>query len=343
VVNTNIHYTISGGGTVATRTPYGTGGGAGFASGYELFAAPASFDLNGTNFEFTEQPGGGWVIGPGPGPVSAAGATTIPLGDDAEAVQALSSGFAASANICSNGFISIGGSNGTSFTPDVPSFLNAPFEAWRIWHDLNPAAAGSGTVKYQFIGGEDVVTWDGVYSFGTTTANTFQMRMSGTPGSRIFRCCITQMSGVGNAILVGYSPAGASADPGPIDISAAGTVTLRAADGGVTLNSSARPVIGTTITLATTNTPSGTLGGVTLISGIQNLAGLDLAIIGAPGNRFYLGSIDASLPLNVTLNIPNANNLIGLALYAQSAVINLAANPLGVLTSNGLRLFFGNL
>jgi hypothetical protein len=344
VVNTNINYTVTGSGTVAQRINYGTGGGRQFASTYELFAAAASFDLNGTNFQFTEQAGGGWVIGPGPGPVSATNATVIPLTDDSEAAQTLMSGFAPSSQICSNGFISFGGSNGTAFTPDVATFLNATFESFRIWHDLNPGAAGSGQVKYEFVGGEDVVTWDGVYSFGTTTPNTFQLRMSGTPGSRIFRCCIVQMSGVGNAILVGYSPAGPSADPGNIDISMTGTARLAATDTpAVALAASARPLIGTTITLDTTNEPAGTLGGVTLFSAIQNLAGLDLSILGAPGNRLYLGSIDISLPLDVMLAIPNSNNLLGGALHAQSAIINLAANPLGVLTSNGVRLIFGNL
>ncbi len=351
VVNCSISYILSGGGTFAQRVPYGTGV-AQFASGYENFATSASFDLNGANFEYSERAAGGWDIGVGPGPVSAAGAAPYALTDDSEVTQALSSGFAASLNVCSNGFFSVNGSNGTGFTPSVATMLGAANEAWWVWHDFNPASAGSGQVKYQFLGGEDVFTFDGVHSFGTTVPNTFQVRFSGTTPNRRVRCCFVQMSGVGNAVLVAYSPAGASLDPGNTDISAAGPVTLAAADSpALAVTSSARPLIGTSVTLDTTNIRAGTLAGVTLMSGIQNLAGLDLGFLGATGNRFYLGSIDLTLPMTIAgssgstpaVAIPNLNSLLGGAIYWQSVTVTPGANPLSVLTSNGLCLILGNL
>lgn len=351
VVNCAITYVPGGGGgTLARAIPYGTGFGS-FASVYENFASAAAFDLNGTNWRFQELGGAGWLISAGTPPVSSTNAAALALTDDSEVTQTLSSGFAPSVQICSNGFVSVGGSNGTGFTPAVATMLNSANEAWWVWHDMNPGAAGSGQVKYEFVGGEDVITWDGVYSFGTTVGNTFQMRLSGAPGARIVNLSFTTMSGQGGGILVGYSPAGASVDPGNTDLSGVTSTTLGGTDQPrLTLAGSPRPVIGTSAGLNTTNINPAAVGAVQLLAVTQNLAGLNLSVIGAPGNFFYLGGVDVSIPVTISggsstlsLPIPNANNLINGRLYSQTATLVIGANPINVLTSNGLELIIGNL
>jgi len=114
--------------------------------------------------------------------------------------------------------------------------------------------------------------------------------------------------------------------------------------GGLGHLASARPVIGTTIALQTTNVPAGSPIGATMLGLTEYTTGIDLTGLGMPGCWQY-GSIDATLvffPSGGTgsqpFAIPNATGLAGVILVSQGASFATGVNQLGVITSNGLRL-----
>jgi len=362
VFNCNIHYTIAGSGTLATRTSYGSGCYSRAASFYENFATSAAFDLANTAISMLPN-GSGYVVLPGITSYVAptAAATPLTLTDDSETTVTLAAPFPHAGGatptlvVCSNGFVSVATGNGTSFTPDATALLGAAQTSWRNWHDYNPAAAGSGQVKFEQVGGIAYITWDGVYDFGGTSAanaNTFQFQFDTATGAVHF--VFQTMSTLGNARLVGYSPGGPSANPGNTDLSTAvpATFTLTSNDvAPLTLAASARPLVGTTISLDTTNVTGSNIG-VSFLSAVQVAApGIDLGIIGAPGCAALIdvnvgfGSVIGNvlgLSLSAPFAIP-ATAPLGFQVYAQSIWLDATQNAFGLLSSNGVALTLGNL
>jgi hypothetical protein len=360
-----LHYSIGGSGTVAQRTPYGTGCYRRYASVYENFATSAAFDLANSAITWLRT-GNGYLVLPGLTSYvpPAANAQVLTLTDDSETTVALATPFphaggaAPSLVVCSNGYVSLGTGNGTGFTPTLPTMLNSPQTGWWNQHDYNPAitTAGAGRVKFEQIGTMAYVTWDAVWDFGGTSAanaNTFQFQFDCATGT--VHLVFQTMSTLGNARLVAFSPAGNSADPGNTDLSAAlpATITLPDADAApLTLTASARPLLGTTVNLVTSN-PTGLSLGVNFLGVAQVPApGFDLGVIGAPGCPALLdvnqavgnviGNVNV-LALSIALPIPNNAALNGLQLFSQSIWLDAAANAFGMLTSNGVALVLGNL
>lgn len=353
-------YVSTGGGSFALSQPYGNGCyNQPDVSFYELFPA-GTFDLGNTNMSllnistgYLALPGITTYVPPSPS------ATVLALTDDSEVVVPLSqamrvgaSGSTSVLHVCSNGFISSGPGNGTGFTPTPATFLNAPQAFWAAaWHDLNPAAAGSGRVKFEEVGGIAYVTWDGVYDYagtGPQNANTFQVQFDLASGTVHY--AYQAMSNLGNGYLTGFSDRGASADPGSMDISAALPNTFVAATFAISALSqtaSARPITGTTIQLQTANIPAGSPLGATLFGLNEITNGLDLTSFGMPGCFQYLSLDSSSIFLPVggsasqAFNIPNNAGLTGVAIKTQSAAFAAGANQLGVITSNGVRLTIG--
>ena len=359
IVNCSISYTVSGSGIFATSTPYGVGCYTSPASFYENFATSASFDLSNSSISMLPT-GTGYILLQGISgyvPPSLT-ATTIALTDDSEGIVTLTSpfpystGVASQLYVCSNGFVSVATGNGTGFTPGVSLMLSAPQTGWWAWHDYNPAAVGSGQVKFEQIGGVAYVTWDGVYDFAGTTplsANTFQMQFDTASGAVHY--VFLTMSSAGNSRLVGYSPGGTSIDPGNTDLSVAlpaGITRAAVEQSALSIGASGRPILGTSINLVTNNILSGTFLGVTILSFTQINPGIDLAFIGAP-NCFQNVGLDISLVFIASgssfaqpLPIPSSAGYAGINLMAQSAAFSSGANALGVVLSNGLDLRLGN-
>lgn len=364
VFNCNLYYNLSGSGTVATRTNYGAGCYLRVASFYENFATSAAFDLASSAISMIPT-GSGYVVLPGLTTYVApsAAATQLTLGDDTETAITLAAPFTypggstSSLTVCSNGYVSVASGNGTAFTPVVATTLAAPQTGWWNQHDYNPAAVGSGQVKFETIGSIAYVTWDGVYDFGGTSAanaNTFQFQFDTATGA--VHIVFQGMSVLGNARLVGYSPGGASADPGNQDLSATlpATFTLSGNDvPPLTLAASARPLIGTTINLDTSSVTGSSIGINFLSLGQIPAPGFDLGVLGAPGcpalvdvNQSVGNAIGNALPglsLSVPLVIPNSVGLLAFPLFSQSIWLDATANTFGALTSNGVALVLGNL
>ncbi|HEU4419530.1 MAG TPA: hypothetical protein VFT55_11370, partial [Planctomycetota bacterium] len=221
----------------ASTSNYGTGclDAAGVPNSYYELLPALSFDLSGVVLTNLRTPTGYIVLNSLPGAIvpPSGSATVIADADDTVQTVSLSApmpvpgGVTSSLTVCSNGNIALSAmGNGTAYTPSVVAFLAWPETAFAAWHDYNPIIAGSGKIKFEQVAGFAYVTWDGVYSYATTQPNTLQFQFNLATGdvTIVFGTYAT----VGNDHLVGYSVAGASADPGPTDLSSAfGTLTIQ--------------------------------------------------------------------------------------------------------------------
>lgn len=357
VVNCSIHYTIGGGsGTVqATSTPYGTGCITQFGSFYENFAVP--HDLGSSALTMFHTVNGNIVL---PGfrtfVAPSANATVLALSDDSETTVALSAampvvgGTTSNLTVCSNGYVSVASGNGTGFTPSVATLLAAPETGWWCWHDYNPAAVGSGQIKFEEVAGIAYVTWDGVFDFGSSgPGSTFQLQFHLATGSVHF--VWGTMSGLGNGHLIGYSPAGGSLDPGNRDISATlpGTFFVGAADiTPLQLDVATRPIVNTVINLTTSNLTPNTIFTAVALGTFTFPNPIDLTGPGMAGcfqyhdilaTYLYLPSGASSVV--TPFLVPN---MLGLHIQAQSYSYDPAANLtlLGVVSSRAFDLGIGD-
>jgi hypothetical protein len=351
-----------GGGTLASNTSLGQGCIRRFASFYELFTTPAAFDLGGSGMTMVPTGGGGYL--------ATAGATFLPvgsvqtpptaltLGDDAEVFVPFTVGaFAgpsgpwAGLSVISNGVVSEATGNSTVAAPSVTTHLGAPQTAFRTQGDWDPSAGG--TVWFEESAAVTTVTWDNVPSWNVTgSQNTFQMQFHAS-GIVAIAWVSLATGGANGGVLVGYSPAGPSADPGNIDLSAALPVgvTVATADAPpLTLTASSRPVTGTTWNLGVTDVPATATLGIDIF-GLSDPNITDLGFLGAPGcgARASLDVLNAWVVSGSThaysLAIPNNPALANFHVFTQSAVFVPGANALlgGLITSNGIDGKLGTL
>ncbi len=333
------------GGTVA----FGTGCNRGSTAFYEEFGSP-SFDLSGSAMTllwngayYTAVPAGSYVAPSG-------AATSLALTDDSSTSVTLSGAFPYAGGttntltVCSNGFVSPSNSNGTGYTPSASGWLGSTAPRWGTWHDFNPGAAGSGAVKFEQIGTVAYITWQGVYSYATTAANTWQLQLDRSNGNVTYVWQTIVSSG--NGWLVGYAGTAPNADLGSLDISVAlpGGFATSATNVLPLALVATPPHIGQTTTLSTTEFPVGSLLGVQVISMTKFDPGIDLSVIGMPTCSLYaqLDNLQLLFPVNQSatygLAIPNNPALIGAEVVTQSAAFDSAANAAGLISSNGLSL-----
>jgi hypothetical protein len=150
------------------------------------------------------------------------------------------------------------------------------------------------------------------------------------------------------AIMTGFSGGLGARDGGSRDISATTPFVTIGDVSALGLAASARPTLGTTIQLTTSN-PSNLGVGIHFVGLVGIPApGFDLGLIGAPGCTAYvdvgaaIGDVISNavpgLSLSTPFALPNTPALAGTTVWSQSAWLDATANALGVLTSNGLRL-----
>ncbi|MBL8755472.1 MAG: PepSY domain-containing protein [Planctomycetes bacterium] len=340
-------------GTPASTTPFGTACGAASKSFYELFAS-TGFDLGGVAMRLVKDAGGFYVAQSGGSYVAPSGAaTSLTLTDDSVTTVTLAGAFpyfggtTATLEVGSNGYVSVATGNGTGYTPTAAGWVNSAQPRWGTWHDFNPTLAGSGQVKFEQIGSIAYVTWDGVYSYATTAANTFQLQFDLGTGNVTF--VWQTMVSSGNAWLVGYAGGGATTDIGSLDVSAALPGTFRtSADNAVPLAlASTVPSLGSNLTFTTTNFPASSLLGIQILSTTRFDPGIDLSIIGMPG-CFSFAALDALYLLfpvaqqaSYTMAIPNNPVLMGFQMTGQSAAFVNGVNTAGLVASNGVAITVG--
>ncbi|HEX5051878.1 MAG TPA: hypothetical protein VFZ65_08915 [Planctomycetota bacterium] len=332
----------------ASTTALGAGCGPSTAgSFYENFATSAAFDLASTAITVTVA-GGTRVVTPG-GTYNAVGSlgtpTALVLTDDSQ-VAAGTLGL----TVGSNGWVAFGAGNNNAFTPSNVTMLANPAAAYYSWHDLNPTIVGSGLVQYEEAGTLAQVTYDGVWDFGGTSAanaNFIQFQIDAATGSCVIAWGAT--STLGNGRLVGYSPAGASMDPGGIDISATligGPIVLPATDiGPLALAATSSPVLGTSWNLKVSSIPPSTVFGVNLF-GVSDPGILDLFFLGMPMCQLR-SSLDViqgpwfpgGNTYNYSFPVPSTPlSLLGFQLYTQAATFGVPpVNAFGAITSGGVK------
>ena len=343
---------VPGGQPVARKESVGSSCGACTPVMYEIFGAPAGFDLANRSMTHTFAAGAYTIADTGASMVAPAG-TALTLTDDSETTVTLPftlpypGGSTTTLRVCSNGFVSPAASNGTGFSPTASGLLGGAPRWCALWHDFNPAGAGSGQVLYEATPTEARVTFNGVNNFSGGGTATFQFRFLPNGTVHIVWGAVTA---AGNGYGVGWSPGGVTADPGLTDLStqlATPTSLCATAFLGVRVDASARPVLGTTIQLQTTNIPTGTGFGALLLSTVRALPPVDLTALGMPGCQLHVVNPIASAyvpsgsSVQEPLAIPSNPALIGFVVVGQGITYSPPLTPFGFVTSNGLVLTLG--
>jgi hypothetical protein len=340
------------GATFAQATAMGSGCGGSppcFTSFYE-----SGYD-GYSGFTITPNAGGYAVSALGGSWIAPAGTQTT-LADDQGLNHALQFAFPHAGGttnnlwVCSNGFVTAGTTGSTSYTPTASGLLAMVNTTWALqWRDLNPAASGSGKVWIDSTAARAVVSWNGVYIYGTTTPVTFQAQF--WPSGQVH--VIYQSVANATQPLVGYTRGAGALDPGASDLSAvlpAGFNICATNNSGVpalALASSARPVVGTTINLNTSNILPGSLLGLQIMSTSLMAPPLDLGFLGMPGCNLYQ-ALDVmysfatpSSTASFAWPVPNVPAAAGLVIRTQSAVLTPGVNAFGFATANAVDLLIG--
>ena len=250
-------------------------------------------------------------------------------------------GSTSSLRICANGWITQGFFFGASnLVPTPAEFLSHTMWA-PLWHDLNPGAGGS--VWFDSSTQRAVVTWFSVPNFFNSGSSTFQVQFWANGDVHY----LYQNISVAGDYLAGFSKT-TNDDPGSVDLQAvAGTgLGICLATPDMELDVTARPVLGTTFDLETTEIPTGTLFGLMLLS-TNPLPAINLTSLGLPGCELYQ-TVDASLywaqvgpSALVSWPLPSNAALAGFEVFCQSASFTPGVNAFGMAVSNGLKLLVG--
>jgi hypothetical protein len=340
----------------ATREQYGAGcNSISYASFYEL-SDTASFDLTDTDIMATNT-GAGYVVLPTPGTgplavglVDPLGGTVLTLPDDGQVVAGT-----LGMSVGSNGWMALGGGNSNGFAPTGATMLGNPSEAVYTWTDLQPNNSGTVTYEEDVATGQCRVTFDGVNGWNTPDPCFIQIDMNVNTGDWAIRYGVVGFANP-EQWLVGYSPAGANADPGGTDISAAGVIITYGTDIlPLTLEGIGRPIQGPVAVdyeVTTTNIEAGSLIHVGIVG--LNRPGTPLAAVGfGSGDCFLNASLDIVVGVVILpgatetwtgLTLP-ANNPINNGFVFNLQAATLDANVLSAAgrTSNGLKCTVGDV
>lgn len=342
----------------AEKQKYGAGCYDVGATKREFFATAPTFDLSNTSMSLLYNGTNGYTAVPGISAFQAPGAAApLALTDDSQTTVNMSGalsfpgGSTTSLVVCSNGFVSVAAGNGTGFTPTDAGWLAFSQTNWAGWHDYNPAAAGSGPIRFHEVGSLSVVTWDGTFDFGQTVGpgSTWQIQFDRATGNVHY---VWQgMTLAGNGHLVGFKCGGPVLSTPAIDISAVLPATFQTGCDSlaIALDASARPILNTNIGLQTTRVPATASFSALLLNFAAVIPGLDLTGLGMPGCFQHIALAGAttlglgfSTSWSQNLFVPNVPAYVGMNLFGQTAAFVPGANPLGVTSSNGLRLVVGS-
>jgi len=321
------------------------------SAGYEFFPVPALIDLSNIAIDFTPTGGGGFVAIPGTGFFTGYTNSQAFFDDEVRGPYALGftfpfpGGSTSAIDISSNGFIwmQTGNTDSRCCSGYPAGFLADPASIAALWMDLYPP--GGGSIYFDTTPGEAHITWAGVPEYFNGPPQTAQITLRSN-GS--FRLAYGVVNNSNHDVLVGYSQGNVLVDPGSHDFSA-GPVIINAGGAPMALRSQpgSRPVLGTTYTMDIDQSTNGAIVGIMLFGGTGFNPGIDLTVIGMPGCELY-ASLDVMLtvvlPGPVTpfpIGIPNIPALAGSLLFGEAAALVPTANPLGLATSNGIKLTVG--
>jgi hypothetical protein len=346
----------------ATATPYGTGCYDKAVSFYENFVGSNTFDLGSAtsvnSIQMIPNGNGGYTVVPGGTTWWTPVGANLGLTDDSQSAALPMSfsfpypgGSTSSIIVASNGVIGLTATGSTlSGYPTPAVFMTQGARLAPLWTDLDPGPTGAGTIVFDDDSPNGVVyvTWTGVAVWEATPSsprflNTFQVAMhsNGLVEYRYQSCSAPATAGLNT--MTGFTPGGTARDPGNRDISATLPFTTSTDMNALALAASARPVLGASINLVTTNCATASVG-ANILSFTQHNPGLPLAGLGMPGCQQYVGLDAVSLffPSGGTgsnsFSIPNNPAYAGMHVFSQSAAFVTGLNPLGVISSNGVDL-----
>jgi len=347
----------------ARLTTYGSGCGSKFDSSYETFQA-GNFDLGSVALNWIRSADRYTLINVLPTQLVAPSANAVPVAagaDDGEELLTFStamptpSGTTSSISVNTNGVIEFAAAltGNTDYSPTVAELLDRSTTAFACWHDYNQTAAGSGSILFEEIGGVAYLTWDDVASYGGAGSNRFQFQFDLNSGN--VALVLDQMAGAqasGN-LLVGYSAAGFSTDPGATDLSASGLVSDIADTQQLplSLNADSLPLVGNAnFTFQVREIPNLVPITFLMVGDAAIDPGMDLTSIGMPGCQAFTNgnltsaAVTAQLPAGSadrTMPIPANPAVVGVRVTVQALAFSLA-NSANLISSNGLDMVVGN-
>jgi hypothetical protein len=359
---------------LAYHESYGEGCyGVGHESFYQHFtdAAVAASTLTGHALIMTPIPDGfGTVWLPSTAvllylPPTAA-AVAMPVGNDGQVTQALSSPFplpnaqVTELTVQGNGIIGFGpgpiGPFSQNWLPQPERMMAGTHGGVYCWHAYN--ADEGGEVWFEDFGGISCVTFLAVENFPLTISNpsTFQIQFHHATGEIFF--VFVNIDSDNTLILasypqdhiIGYTPPGPSVDPGGVDFVAQLPMSTMPDVNPLLLRASPDPIssaaIGSTVVYTVSNALEwgpgiGTAAGVVALS-LVSTPPFDLAVLGAPGCSVHVGALGLALSFagalgtqNVALVLPPGLPL-GTVVYAQAASLSLGVNAADMITSNAV-------
>ena len=254
--------------------------------------------------------------------------------------------------ISSNGCLYLANVTNAAYTPytgasygSITAFRDGPPRVAGYFVDLDPTVGGG--IHYEVDPSNQFVrvTWAAVPEWPATAAtNTIQITLFANGNIDLVTGTLSNVSVAnGNNAIMGYTPGLGSRLPSPIDISA--SLPYTSGDGAIppVLAMDARPVLGTTPNIVTTNITAGTIVQVLAAGGALQPVPIDLAIIGMPGclltTNPFVFLTNVILPNNTfaqPLAIPNNPALQNSQLVFQAAPLTAGYNPASLLLSNGI-------
>jgi hypothetical protein len=315
---------------------------------YELFPSGAPFDLVNRSIGMALN-GGTYVATMDSATWIAPAGTPLLLADDNDAAVTLPftmqypGGTTSSLRVCSNGYVSVGVGNGSGFSVSSSAFLTGVARWAAAWHDLNPGAGGQ--VLVDSTAARTIISFVNVPNFSGGGLLTFQYQFF--PNGQVNLCWqgVTISPG---AYLCGFSPGTGATDSGSRDLSASTAFNLCAGVfRGMSLSTSARPILGTSITMALSGIPAGAPWAALAMSTQQALPAIDLTSAGMEGcfahviggwSYFYAAPTATA---STVLSIPNDSALLALSVVGQGVAWAPPLTTLGAIASNGQVLTLG--
>ena len=335
----------------ATKAPVGTSCGTCTGTFYELFPNSTAFDLAGRSMTMSLSSGAYTVVETPVAFVPAAG-TNLGLALNTQTMVTLPfslpypGGTTSQLQVCSSGYVSPGTPNALQLVPSVFSWMQG-FPRWAaVWSLLNPTAGGA-NVFFDANPTRAILTWNAVPFLTGTNPNTFQIQFFPNGTVNVVWQNIAASS---FALMVGWTTGGGHADPGTRNLSAtlSSPLALCATPfDGLTLDTNALPVLGTTVQWQLGGIAPLTGWGAFLLSLTQAVPAVDMTSAGMPGCFAHVVAPVAAMFLapgasaQLSEVLPNTAALMGVTLVGQAVTYNPQLTPLGLVASNAMVLSLG--
>jgi hypothetical protein len=243
--------------------------------------------------------------------------------------------------------VSPGTPNASQISPSVSSFLQGQPRWAGLWSLFNPQATSANNVWFEANATRAVLSWNNVNLLSGTSPTSFQMQFYPNGTVQVLWQNVASST---FAALTGWTTGGNFSDPGNRDLSAqlAGTFTTCTTPfDGLVLDTSAQPVLGSTLQWQLTRVPAGTGWGAVMRSPTQALPPVDLGPAGMSGCFAHV--VDAvpayflSPGTSVSMQevLPNVPALMGARLIGQAVTYNPGLTQLGLVASNAVVLTLG--